>query len=181
MNSWISNQRLIHGNNQCVDGIAIAQYYCMYGLNDTQQLTMTEDQLFDNIESETTQQHYADYLIAQEIVANNYTGHSGKKLEVIGYEGSWGCVAKQSDPNEANLTQLYDNMCHNQRVSDTVIDNLKTFHNITGDTLFNMFSYIGWAQKYGDWGHLEYQDSYQNQNGVGGYKFMGIQKYLGVI
>ena len=179
VNSWITNQRLIGGHSQCVDGIALAQYYCTYGLNDTQKLSMTEDQLFDNIESEPTQQHYAEYIIKQEIVANNYTGHNGKILEVIAYEGSWGCTPDHTE-YQANLTVLYDNMCHNERVADTVVDNLKNFHNITGGTLFNVFSYIGWGHKYGDWGHLEFQDSYKNENGVGGYKFQGVQKYLGV-
>ena len=42
-------------------------------------------------------------------------------------------------------------MCLNPRITQTVMDNLENFHNITGGTLFNMFSYIGWSGKYGDW------------------------------
>eukprot|EP01084_Bolivina_argentea_P001579 2912_1 len=181
VNSWITNQELLNDNNKCVDGIAIAQYYCTYGLNDTQKLQMTQDQLFDNIESQTTQQHYTAFMLKQEIVANNYTGVNGNKLEVIGYEGSWGCTPDTyAQPMRDNLTTLYNNMCHNSRITQTVVDNLENFHNITGGTLFNMYDYIGFAGQYGNWGHLEFQDSYNNDVGNGGYKFMGIQKYLGV-
>eukprot|EP01084_Bolivina_argentea_P001580 2913_1 len=180
VNSWITNQELLNGNAQCVDGIAVAQYYCTYGLNDTQQLSMTEDQLFDNMESQQTLQHYAKFIEDQMIVANNYTGHNGQKLQVIAYEGSWGCTPDTyQQPMRDNLTTLYDNLVHNQRVTQTVINNVANFHNITGGSLFNMFSYIGFGHQYGDWGHLEFQDSYKN--GPGGYKFDGIQKYLGVV
>ena len=169
--------QLLNGYSQCVDGVAIAQYYCMTGLNETQELSMTQDQLFDNIESQATENVYIGLIKAQYDIITNYTGRNGNKLEMVGYEGSWGCTPPY-DANRGNLTDLYDEMCLNPRVADTVKENLGWFHSVNDGALFNMFSYIGFGGQYGDWGHLEFQDSYHNQVGNGGYKFNGIQAYL---
>eukprot|EP01084_Bolivina_argentea_P227651 384499_1 len=176
VNSWLTQQEL-YNHSQCVNGVAIAPYYCVYNMSDEQIVAATVDELFDNIESEITQQHYANFVSAQVNVTKVFNGHDGKPLVVNGYEGGFGCVPDYS-PYRANLTVKYNQMVINPRVSKGVYLNLEMMDKITGGQIYNIFNYIGFGGEYGDFGHLQFQDSYYHENQNGRYKFDGIVQYL---
>lgn len=168
-------------HSQCINGVAIADYYCMSkDVNEQEIMQSTEAELFANIESNSTQSYWNNYIQEQYDQINkkdNFTGHDGKPLELIGYEFGWGCVPP-NDGNQANITAKYNDMVSSAEVANTVSMYLKDFHAINNGALVNAFSYIGWGGKYGDWGHLQWQDSYSKPQQDGSYKFQGIQQYL---
>ena len=178
VNPWITEQVLLGDNYKCADGVALAAYYCTYNLTDQQIVSMTYDELFDNIESPETQQHYATYIRNQVNTAKKYTNNKNNELQVIAYEGSWGCTPHYGSYYNQE-TYIYNNMTIMSRISKSITMNLGNFHNETDGSLFNLFSYIGFGGQYGNWGHLGYDDSFNKENTEPyAYKFKGIQNYF---
>lgn len=66
-------------------------------------------------------------------------------------------------------------MCRDARMTQAVYKNLEDWSDITGGQLMNEFSWIGWGNRYGDWGQLEYQDSVGT---LGAYKYDGVVKFI---
>ena len=181
-NYWVAIQEL-PGHSQCVNGVAIAAYYCMYNLTQQQEVAYSNDVLFENIQSVQTQDYHETRWTDNEIVARSYTGHDGQALNIVGYEGSWGCTPPYG-PYRSNLTDKYNSMCLDKGISPTISLNLANWYKtVTQDinnkfSLINVFSYIGWGGQYGNWGHLQYQDSYTNESSNGRYKWDGLVSYI---
>ena len=185
-NTWITGKELSYNYNkngftttsQCVNGVAMAQYYCMYNMSDEQVCQSTIDELFENILSNKTRNYYKTIVKNQVTTSNQYTGYLGNVIDVVGYEGSWGCTPSYGNYRN-NLTIIYNNMVENEQVGQTVYNNVYDFMAMTNNSLFNFFNHIGWAGQYGDWGHLQFQDSYFTINSNNqSYKWQGIEKFL---
>ena len=133
--------------------------------------------------STNNQDYYETLITDQEVAARSYIGHDGQALNLVGYEGSFGCSPPYGQYRE-NLTEIYNEMASDPRVGPSVTLNLENYaKTVTQDignkfSLINVFSYIGWGGQYGDWGHLQYQDDYHNESSNGRYKFDGIVAYL---
>eukprot|EP01084_Bolivina_argentea_P080672 146091_1 len=176
-NSYVTKQE-ISNHSQCINGVALAAYYCVYNMTQEQQVDASLTTMFNTIESTPNQQFYENLISEHYNISTSYMGHDGKPIGIVGYEGSFGCSPPYGSYRQ-NLTTLYNEMVVDPRVGDTVKLNLENYFKIVGDdSLINVFSYIGFGGQYGDFGHLEYQDSYYNESLNGRYKFDGIVAYL---
>ena len=198
VNSWITNQALKFeynyynyysgtgaGNNvetimasECVNGVAIAPYFCMYNMTDEQIARSRNEELFDNLVSKKTMNYELDFIISQIEVASSYYGYNNESLlKVITYEGGWHCVPPYSSWRD-NITIKYEEMCESIRIRDVLYGYYYDFYNVTNfSSIFTYFDHVGWAGQWGNWGHIRFQKDYFLYNDSdGSYKWQAIKK-----